>query len=70
MQKNMGPVDRIFRVLIAILIVVSYWQGFITGTLSIVLLVVSGIFLLTSILSSCPCYSIIGMNTCKVKDNE
>jgi len=70
MKKNMGSADRIFRVLIAIIIAVLYWQGIITGTLAIILLVVGGIFLLTSIVSSCPCYSIKGMSTCKVKETK
>lgn len=68
MKKNMGSADRIFRVLIAVAIAVLYWQGIISGTLAIILLVVGGIFLLTSIVSSCPCYSVMGMSTCKVKE--
>ena len=69
MKKNMGSADRIFRILIAVVIAVLYWQGIITGTLAILLLVVGGIFLLTSIVSLCPLYSVIGMNTCKIKEN-
>ena len=68
MKKNMGSADRIFRALVAVVIAILYWQGIITGTLAIILLVVGGIFLLTSLISSCPCYSIFGMNTCKVKE--
>ena len=69
MKKNMGAADRIFRVFVAVVIAVLYWQGIITGTLGIVLLVAGAIFLLTSLISSCPAYSIIGLNTCKVKEN-
>ena len=64
----MGFADRIIRVLIAIVIAVLFQQGIITGTLAIILLVVGGIFLLTSLVSSCPCYSVMGISTCKVKE--
>lgn len=67
MKKNMGGLDRIIRIIIAVVIGVLYFTNTIDGVLGIVLLVVSGIFLLTSFISSCPLYSIIGLNTCKVK---
>jgi len=64
----MSSADRIIRILIAVVIAVLYWQGIISGTLAIILLVVGVIFLLTSLISSCPCYSLIGIRTCKVKE--
>ena len=70
MKKNMGAIDKTIRILIAVVIAVLYWQGIISGTIAIVLLAVGGIFLLTSAVSSCPLYSVMRMNTCKVKDNE
>jgi hypothetical protein len=70
MKKNMGSADRIIRVLIAIVIAILYWKGTISGTLSIVLLIVGAIFLVTSLVSSCPLYSIFGMNTCKVEEKK
>lgn len=65
MKKNVGSADKIIRVLIAIVIAVLYWQGMISGTLAIVFLVAGAVFLLTSLASSCPLYSILGVNTCK-----
>ena len=67
MKKNMGSTDRITRFLIAIVISVLYFTGTITGTFGIVLLVIAGIFLLTSLVSFCPLYTLIGMNTCPAK---
>lgn len=67
MKKNMGSVDKIVRVLVAIIIAVLYWQGIISGTLGIVLLVFAGVFVLTSLISFCPLYPIFGLNTCKKK---
>jgi hypothetical protein len=68
MKKNMGSADKIIRILIAIAIVVLYWQGIISGTLGIVLLVVAGVFVAVSFIGSCPLYPIFGFNTCKVKE--
>lgn len=67
MKKNMGGADRIIRIIIAAVIGLLYWQGMIEGTLAYVLMAVGGIFLLTSFVSFCPLYAIVGLNTCKVK---
>jgi hypothetical protein len=67
MVKNMGTADKLIRFLIAAVIVGLYTQDIITGTLSIILLVFAGIFVLTSIISFCPLYTLIGFNTCKTK---
>lgn len=69
MKKNMGNADRIVRFLIAALVAVLYFTNTITGTLGIVLLVVAGIFVLTSLVSFCPLYTLIGMSTCPAKKN-
>ncbi|OSZ77063.1 hypothetical protein CAP36_11615 [Chitinophagaceae bacterium IBVUCB2] len=67
MKQNMGNTDRIIRVLAAIVIAVLYFTNSITGTLGYVLLGIAGIFLLTSLVGSCPLYSLFGINTCQVK---
>ncbi|NOY48086.1 hypothetical protein MNBD_BACTEROID02-1721 [hydrothermal vent metagenome] len=67
MKKNMGGLDRIIRIIIAAIIGFLYYNGTITGTLGYVLLALGGVFLLTSLVSSCPLYSLVGLNTCKAK---
>lgn len=67
MKKNMGNADRIIRILIAAAIAVLYFTNNISGTLAYILLGVGAIFLLTSLVGSCPLYSVFGLNTCKVK---
>lgn len=59
--------DRIIRVLIALVIGALYFSGMITGTLGIVLMVLAGIFVLTSLVSFCPLYALFGISTCKVE---
>ncbi len=68
MKKNMGGTDRMIRFIIAAVIGVLYWQKIIDGTLAYVLLTLAGIFVLTSFVSFCPLYSIVGLNTCKTKE--
>jgi ABC-type uncharacterized transport system fused permease/ATPase subunit len=67
MKKNMGNADRIIRIIIAAIITTLYFTNILTGTLGIVLLVLSGVFLLTSFVSFCPLYAPFGISTCKVK---
>ena len=67
MKKNMGSADRAIRVLIAAVIATLYFMNVITGTLGIILLVLAGVFVVTSLVSFCPLYSIFGMSTCAVK---
>ncbi len=64
MKKNMGTTDRIIRVIIAIVIGILFQQGMITGMLATILSIVAIVFLLTSVISFCPLYKIIGINTC------
>jgi len=68
MKKNMGGADRILRILAAIIISVLYFTHIITGTLGIILLVVAGVFVLTSLVSFCPLYSLFGMKTCSTEN--
>lgn len=67
MKKNMGNTDRTVRFLVAAIIGISYFTGFLTGTLGIVLLVLAGIFLLTSFIGFCPLYAPFGISTCSIK---
>lgn len=63
----MGDGDRTIRILVAALIIIFYLVGVFKGMLAIALLIVGGIFLLTSFIGICPIYSLLGINTCKVK---
>ena len=67
MKKNMGSADRIIRILIAVVIAVLYYTGAISGTVGLVLLILAGVFVLTSLVSFCPLYAPFGINTCPAK---
>jgi hypothetical protein len=70
MKKNMGTADRIIRVIIAAVITTLYFTNILTGTLGIVLLILGGIFVLTSIFSFCPLYAPFGLKTKSMKEQS
>ncbi len=63
MKKNMGSIDRILRILIAVVVAVLYFTQLISGTLGIIVLILSGILVLTSIIGICPLYLPFGLST-------
>lgn len=65
MKKNMGTADRIIRTLAAIVIGVLYFTNVVSGALGVVLMIVAVIFLLTSVISFCPLYTLFGISTYK-----
>ena len=63
MTKNMGNLDRAFRLIIVLAIGIAYLMGALSGTLAIVLGVVAAAFLLTSLVGTCPAYLPFGLST-------
>lgn len=56
MKRNMSNTDRIVRLILAILFGYLYFSGMVTGALGIILVVLSAVFMLTSIFAFCPLY--------------
>ena len=67
MKQNMGGADRIIRILIAAVLAYLYFSGTVTGILGLVLVVIAGVFVLTSLVGFCPLYTLVGVNTCARK---
>ncbi|WP_010518981.1 YgaP family membrane protein [Croceivirga radicis] len=68
MKKNMGVVDRVFRIVVAIVVALLFHFNIIGGVFAYVLLSLSAVFLFTSITGFCPVYIPFGFNTCKLKE--
>ncbi len=66
----MGSTDKIVRIIIAVVIAALYYTNVISGTLGLVLLVLAGVFVLTSLISFCPLYAPFGLSTCSTKDKK
>lgn len=67
MKKNMGTADRVIRIILAALFAYLYFGGIVTGTLGLVLVILGAVFVLTSLISFCPLYTLVGINTCPKK---
>ena len=61
----MGNVDRVIRILVAVVVLVLFFTHVITGTLAVILLIFAGIFVVTSFIGFCPLYVPFGFNTGK-----
>ncbi|MDX1407949.1 MAG: DUF2892 domain-containing protein [Saprospiraceae bacterium] len=68
MKKNMGSTDRIIRLLLAAVFAGLFFGNVVTGTIGIVLLVLAGVFALTSFVSFCPLYVPFGLSTCSTRE--
>ncbi|MBX7057864.1 MAG: DUF2892 domain-containing protein [Leptospirales bacterium] len=65
MKANMGTIDRIVRVLLAVTVGVLYFLNMISGTVAIILGVLALVFLATSLVGVCPLYLPFGLSTKK-----
>ncbi|MEI6049964.1 MAG: DUF2892 domain-containing protein [Bacteroidota bacterium] len=65
MKKNMGTIDKVIRILVAVVVVILYFTHVISGTLAIILLILAAVFVVTSFLGFCPLYIPLGLNTGK-----
>ena len=63
----MSGMDRIVRIVIALVFGLLYFTNKVTGTMGIVLLVLGVVFILTSFISFCPLYTLFGISTTKKK---
>jgi hypothetical protein len=63
MDKNMGTVDRVIRIAVALVLAALYFTGRITGVLGISLLIVAVVFFVTSLVARCPGYMPLGIST-------
>ncbi|MFA4909759.1 MAG: hypothetical protein COW04_11315 [Deltaproteobacteria bacterium CG12_big_fil_rev_8_21_14_0_65_43_10] len=65
MKKNMGMVDRVVRLVLAIAVLILYLTGVISGLVALILGVFALIFVVTSLIGSCPLYSFFKFSTRK-----
>lgn len=63
MKPNLSNIDRVVRVVLAVVFAYLYFGGIVTGTLGIVLVVLGVVFLLTAVVSFCPLYAIFKFST-------
>ncbi len=67
MTKNIGTSDRIIRLVVAVAVAALYFTGVISGTVALILGILAGVFLLTSIVGFCPLYAPFKLSTINKK---
>ena len=70
MKKNMGTIDRVIRILLAVAIVALYYTNQISRAVATIGLVFASIFIVTSFMSFCPLYLPFGISTRKKEKKE
>lgn len=65
MKPNMGSVDRIIRVALALVAGILIFTGTATGAAAAVLGILAVVFLGTSAIAFCPLYVLLGISTKK-----
>lgn len=65
MPKNMGLIDKIIRIIVAVVIAILYFTGQISGIAAIILGILAIIFIATSLIGTCPLYLPFKINTIK-----
>jgi hypothetical protein len=65
MKVNIGIIDRILRLLIALGFGVLILTGSLKGTWAILLGVLAGLLLITAAIGFCSLYALFGVSTCK-----
>jgi hypothetical protein len=68
MKKNMGTTDKAIRILVAVAVLVLYFTNVISGTPAVILLILAGVFVVTSLLGLCPLYLPLGISTRKKEE--
>ena len=67
MKANMGSLDRLVRVLLAIAVGILILTSVLTGVWAWILGALAIIFLITSAIGLCPLYLPFGLSTCRSK---
>lgn len=65
MKKNMGGIDKIIRVILALVAGLLVYFEIVDGVWAYVLLTITGVFIITSLVGFCPLYGVFGINSCK-----
>ena len=67
MKKNVGTGDRFLRVMLGVIALILGLSGMLEGIFKWVALGVGAVMVFTASVQFCPLYTLLGVNTCKVK---
>lgn len=67
MENNISTLDRIVRFILFVVAIVLFISGILTGWQAYTVIGIGTVFLLTSLMSFCPIYKVLGIDTTKKK---
>ncbi len=67
MKKNLNSVDKIVRIVLALVLAALIFTGTISGTAGIISGILAVVLLGTGMMSFCPIYKALGISTLKEK---
>jgi hypothetical protein len=70
MKKNVNSIDKVIRVLLAVVLGILILTNQVTGILAIIFGVLAVVLLLTSFLSFCPIYAMLNLSTLKKSEKS
>lgn len=68
MKKNVGLIDKIIRIVVAIIIAYLLYAGIVIGVWAIVLAIIGIAMIVTAAMGFCGLYTIFGIKTCPKKE--
>lgn len=70
MKKNVGTTDKVIRIIIAVAAAGLIITQTLTGIWAIVVGIIGGAMLVTSLTGFCGLYKVFGMSTCPMKTDD
>jgi hypothetical protein len=70
MLHNVGKIDRIIRLSVALILVVLYYTKIANGAYDTYFIVGAIILAVTSIRQCCPIYALLGFGTCGIDNSD
>ncbi|MFY7742913.1 MAG: YgaP family membrane protein [Flavobacterium sp.] len=66
MKSNVGTTDKLIRIILAVVLGTLFLTNTVSDTLGIVFLIFAIVLIATSLISFCPLYTLLGVNTCTI----
>ena len=65
MKANIHDIDKVARMILAMVLAVLYFTGVISGTVAIILALIAAFLVVTVFINFCPIYHFLGISTKK-----
>jgi len=63
MEKNIGRIDRIVRIIIGVVLLITFAENFVQGWLNFLVLLIGIVMLFTGLAGWCCLYTLLGFST-------